>query len=129
MSYDTILCMKKTIFIECFLLTLLSGLLVWLLNPFNLMMKVMLSGGVIVCLIVLYLIKFFVIFKETPQDERDLQHRYHSSWASYSMVSILLFVGVIVESLQGDVDVWLVIAFAGMLISKLLSLIYLEVYK
>lgn len=121
--------MKKTIFIECFLLTLLSGLLVWLLNPFNLMMKVMLSGGVIVCLIVLYLVKFFVIFKETPQDERDLQHRYHSSWASYSTVSILLFVGVIVESLQGDVDVWLVIAFAGMLISKLVSLIYLEVYK
>ncbi len=129
MSYDTILRMKKTIFIECFLLTLLSGLLVWLLNPFNLMMKVMLSGGVIVCLIVLYLIKFFVIFKETPQDERDLQHRYHSSWASYSTVSILLFIGVIVESLQGYVDVWLVIAFTGMLISKLVSLIYLEVYK
>lgn len=121
--------MKKTVFIESALLALLSGLLLWLLNPFNLMMKVMLSTGVIVCLAVLYLVKFFIIFKEKPQDERDLQHRYHSSWASYSTVSILLFVGVIVESLQGVVDLWLIVAFAGMLISKLISLVYLEVYK
>ncbi len=120
--------MKKTIFIESALLALLSGLLLWLLNPFNLMMKLMLSSGVVVCLAVLYIIKFFVIIREKPQDERDLQHRYHSSWASYSTVSILLFTGVIVESFQGDVDVWLIIAFTGMLISKLVSLIYLEVY-
>ena len=121
--------MKKTIFIEAALLLLLSGMLLWLLDPFNLMMKVMLSSGVIIALAVLYLVKFFVIFKEKPQDERDIQHRYHSSWASYITVSVLLFAGVIVESIQGEVDIWLIIAFTGMLISKLISLVYLEIYK
>lgn len=121
--------MKKTIFIESILLALLSGLLVWLLNPFNLMMKLMLSSGVIICLAVLYIVKFFVIFREKPQDERDIQHRYHSSWVSYSTVSVLLFCGVIVESIQGEVDLWLIIAFTGMLLSKLASLVYLEIYK
>ena len=121
--------MKKTIFLESFLLVLLSGLLLWLLNPFNLMMKLMLSSGVVALLIVLYLIKFFVIWREKPQDERDIQHRFHSSWASYSIVSLLLICGIVVEAIQGEVDVWLVIAFTGMLISKLISLVYLEMYK
>ncbi len=121
--------MKKTIFAESALLALLSGLLILLLNPFNIMMKLMLSAGVIACLIILYLVKFFIIWREKPQDERDIQHRFQSSWASYSTVSVLLFVGVVFEALQGSVDVWLVTALAGMFISKLVSLLYLEIYK
>lgn len=121
--------MKKTIFAECALLAILSILLLLLLDPLHLMMKVMLSMGVIVVLIFLYLIKFFLIWREKPQDERDLAHRFKSSWASYSTVSVLLFMGVIVEALQGDVDVWLITALAGMFISKLVSLLYLEIYR
>lgn len=121
--------MKKTIFTESVLLAALSILLLLLLNPFNIMMKLMLSAGVIALLVILYLIKFFIIWREKPQDERDLKHRFQSSWASYSTVSVLLFIGVVVEALQGEVDVWLVIAFAGMFVSKLVSLLYLEIYK
>lgn len=121
--------MKKTIFAESALLALLSILCVMLLNPFNLMMKLMLSLGVIALLVVLYLVKFFIIWREKPQDERDLKHRFQSSWVSYSTVSILLFIGVVVEALQGQVDVWLIIAITGMFFSKLASLLYLEIYR
>lgn len=121
--------MKKTIFTESALLLVLSILLLLLLNPFNIMMKLMLSAGVVALLVILYVIKFFIIWKEKPQDERDLNHRFKSSWASYSTVSVLLFIGVIFEALSGDVDVWLVVALTGMFISKLVSLLYLEVYK
>lgn len=121
--------MKKTIFIESALLTLLSILCLMLLNPFNLMMKLMLSAGVVALLVILYVVKFFIIWREKPQDERDLKHRFQSSWASYSTVSVLLFIGVVAEALQGEVDVWLIVALTGMFISKLVSLLYLEVYR
>lgn len=121
--------MKKTIFTESSLLLALSVLLLLLLNPFNIMMKLMLSAGVVALLVILYLIKFFIIWREKPQDERDLKHRFQSSWASYSTVSILLFIGVVVEALRGDVDVWLIVALTGMFISKLVSLLYLEIYR
>lgn len=121
--------MKKTIFAESVLLAILSVLLVLLVNPFHIVMKLMLSAGVIALLVILYLVKFFIIWREKPQDERDLEHRLKSSWASYSSVSVLLFVGVIVEALSGGVDIWLIVALTGMFISKLVSLLYLEIYR
>lgn len=124
-----IIYMKKTIFAEAVLLGLLSLMLLLLLNPFHIMMKLMVSSAVLGALVILYVIKFFLIWREKPQDERDLQHRFQSSWTSYSVVSVILFTGVVVESLSGGVDVWLVAAIAGMFLSKLASIVYLEIYK
>lgn len=121
--------MKKTIFAESILLGILSLMLLLLLNPFHVMMKLMVSSLVLGALIGLYVVKFFLIWREKPQDERDLQHRFQSSWTSYTIVSLLLFTGVIVESLQGSVDIWLIVAIAGMFLSKLISIIYLEIYR
>lgn len=121
--------MKKTFFAEVILLALLTVVLVLLIDPFNIMMKLMLSGAVVVTLSVLYAAKFLVIWREKPQDERDLQHRFRSSWTSYYTVSVLLFIGVLVESLTGHIDIWLIIALIGLFVTKLGSLIYLEIYK
>ena len=121
--------MKKTFFVEAILLAILSVLLVLLIDPFNLMMKLMVSGGVVVALAVLYITKFIVIWREDPQDERDLAHRFRSSWISYYSVSMLLFIGVLAESLTGDIDIWLIISLTGLFVSKLASMIYLEIYR
>lgn len=120
---------RKTIYLEAILLSLLSLFLLLLIHPFHLMTKLMFSGGVIVSLVTLYIVKFLIIWREKPQDERDLEHRFKSSWASYSTVSALLFAGVIFEATQGSVDPWLVISLAGMFISKLVSLLFLEIYR
>jgi hypothetical protein len=121
--------MKKTFFAEAILLGTLSVLLILLIDPFNMIMKMMLSGIIVFILSVLYVTKFIVIWREKPQDERDLDHRFYSSWISYYTVSALLFVGVLVESLTGHIDIWMIIALTGLFISKLGSLIYLEIYK
>ena len=121
--------MKKTFFVETILLAVLSLLLILLIDPFNLMMKLMMSGVVVVALIILYITKFIVIWRENPQDERDLAHRFRSSWISYYSVSMLLFIGVLTESLTGDIDTWLIISLIGLFVSKLASMIYLEIYK
>jgi hypothetical protein len=93
------------------------------------MMKIMLSVGTVVILSVLYVTKFIVIWREKGQDERDANHRFYSSWVSYAVTSMLLFIGVVVEGLSGHVDTWLVIVFTGLLLSKLCSLVYLQIYK
>ena len=121
--------MKKTFFAEVILLSLLTIALILLLDPFNIMMKLMISGVVAVGLLILYIAKFFIIWREKPQDERDLQHRFYSSWVSYYTVSALLFIGVLVESLAGHADMWLIISLTGLFVTKLGSLIYLEIYK
>ena len=122
--------MKKTFYIEVVLLFILTVLLTFLLlDPFDLMMKLILSGVVLGLLATLYIIKFIVIWKEKEVDERDLHHRFYSSWVSYYTTSGLLFVGVIVESLSGVPDKWLIVSLAGLFITKLASLIYLEIYK
>jgi hypothetical protein len=120
---------RKTVYLEAVLLALLSLLLLLFIDPLHLTVKLMFSVGIIASLITLYTVKFFIIWREKPQDERDLSHRYRSSWAAYTVGSLLLFVGIIVESFQGGVDEWLLISLAGMFIAKLVSMLYLEMYK
>ena len=115
--------MKKSFYAEIILLSALLVLLVLLLDPLNIIMKLMLSGAVVVCLAIVYIIKLFILVREEPQDERDLQHRFYSSWVSYYTVSVILFVGVFVESLHGMADIWLIAALGGLFVTKLGSLI------
>ncbi len=121
--------MQKTFYAEVTLLTLLSTVLLFLLNPFDMMMQIMLSVGVVALLVILYITKFIIIWREKDQDERDASHRFYSSWVSYAVTSVLLFVGIVVEGLSGNVNTWLIIAFSGLLISKLCALVYLRIYK
>ena len=121
--------MKTSFFAEVILLSLLSVLSIFLLNPFNIIMKLMIASGVVTLLVILYVIKFVIIWKEKSQDERDIQHRFYSSWISYVVTSVLLFSGIVIESLQGSIDTWLIISITGLFITKLTSLVYLEVYR
>lgn len=121
--------MKKTFYVEIILLALLALFLLLVLDPFHIVMKLMLSGVVLGFLSILYVVKFIIIWKEKEQDERYLAHRFYSSWVSYYTVSLLLFVGVFIESLNGMPDTWLIISLAGLFLTKLGSLVYLEIYK
>ena len=120
--------MKKTLYIEITLLAVLTILLFLLLDPFKFVMKLMLSGFVIGLLVMFYAVKFFIIWREKEVDERDLQHRFYSSWISYYTASVILVVGVLTESMRGMPDTWLVISLAGLFLAKLGSLVYLEIY-
>lgn len=121
--------MKKTFYLETVLLAFLAIFLFLILDPFHIVMKLMLSGFVLGIVSILYIIKFVVIWREKEQDERYLAHRFYSSWVSYYTVSFLLFIGVFIESLNGTPDTWLIISLAGLFLTKLGSLLYLQIYK
>ena len=121
--------MKKSFYTESVLLALVCILLVLLLNPLHIVMKLMLSAGLLLLLVVVYLVKVIVIWAETPQDERDLHHRFYASWMAYVAASLILFAGIVAEALQGTIDVWLIAALAGLLFTKLVVRTYLEIYR
>lgn len=120
--------MKKTFYLESFLVTVLAILLLLLVKPFNLIMDAKVYITVLIFAVIVHIIKVIVVWQEPPQDERDLQHRFYSSWISYIAVSSVLIIGIAIQgSMHGNVDPWLPFALAMLFISKLWSRIYLEI--
>lgn len=123
---DTIV--KKSFYGETVLAIILTILLLLLVKPFNLIMDDMVYMTVLAAAIVVHIAKVILVWGEKPQDERDLSHRFYSSWISYISVSSVLIVGIAVQgSMHGNVDPWLPFALAMLFIGKLVSRIYLEI--
>lgn len=120
--------LKKSFYLESFLVIILSILLLLLVKPFNLIMDTEVYITVLALAVIIHIIKVIIVWSEEPQDERDLQHRFYSSWISYIAVSTVLIVGIAVQgSMHGNVDPWLPFALAALFIGKLISRIYLEI--
>lgn len=121
--------MKKTLIIETSLVLGLMALLALLFDPFHIYMNykgyIFLSGlaaGV-------YFILVSFVWGEKVSDERENEHRFLASRIAYLAGSMILILGIIVQSRTMHVDPWLPIALAVMFVAKLFSRIYAEKYK
>jgi hypothetical protein len=123
---------KKTTYLEASLIGLFIGFLLLIIRPLNLMsihIKIVASSAIISSLLTIYVIKFFIFFREETRDERDFSHHLSSSMAAYLVGSLTLFTGIVYEYFHGDINPWLLISLTAMLIAKLVTILYLEVYK
>ena len=76
--------------------------------------------------IILAFIAFaFLIFKEKTADEREAAHARSAARSSYLLGIALLVIAIIYQALTGQVDLWLVIVLCTMLVTKIISRIYL----
>lgn len=64
------------------------------------------------------------ILREKVQDEREALHRMLAGRVAFLTGSALLTIGIVVQSLQDAVDVWLVIVLVAMVLSKLATRLY-----
>lgn len=116
--------MQNNLKIEVVTSLVLVVLTVLLLNPFYFWMPTMLH----LCILGITLVAFafFAIFilREKVQDEREDKHRMLSGRVAFLTGSALLTIGIVVQSFQGTVDVWLVIVLVAMVLSKLVTRIY-----
>jgi Na+-transporting methylmalonyl-CoA/oxaloacetate decarboxylase gamma subunit len=81
-------------------------------------------GVVVLCLAVLAALVFGLgvfVWRETPRDEREQQVMAQAGRSAYLLGAAILTAGVVVQTLQHSVDVWLVLALAGMVLAKVLS--------
>src|SRR3989338_9954697 len=116
--------MKNNFLQEIFISALLIVLLVLFLNPFGFWMPNTLLLMMIAGLIVVFALFASFIWRETAKDERETLHRFMAGRIAYLAGAGGLVVAIIAESLQHDLDPWLVGILCIMIFAKIIGLIY-----
>lgn len=116
--------MKNKFVGEIIISIILIGLLVFFINPLDLLMPQQMHPLMVPILIVLFIIFTGFLWKETPGDEREQLHKFIASRFAYFAGVSSLILGVIIQSLQHVIDPWLIIAICITLLAKLTGLIY-----
>jgi cobalamin synthase len=110
---------------ELVLSLILVGLTLLFLNPFQkLWMPTMFMSLVLLAFIVAFILLAGIIWKETTGDEREQLHRQVAGRISFLVGTGLLVTGIIVQTLQHQLDPWLLIVLCGMVITKLIARLY-----
>ena len=102
--------------------TLVLALLV--LNPFHFWMPTMLAMVLLAALFVVFGVFAVFVMRERAVDEREEQHRSFAGRVAFLTGAMLLMLGILVEDLQHNLDPWLVVVLAGMIIAKLSARVY-----
>lgn len=117
--------MKNDSFIkEVSIATILIILLAFFLNPFKLLMPPPFLSMLIIFLLAVFGIFTAIIWKENPRDEREHLHRMVAGRYAFLVGSSILVLGIVLQSLQHYIDRWLIFALIGMILAKLIGLVY-----
>lgn len=116
--------MKNKFVGEIIISLALIGLLIFFINPLDLLMPHALHPFMVPFLIVLFIIFAGFLWKETPGDEREQMHKFIASRSAYFATIATLIVGVVLQSFKGEIDPWIIIAICVGLLAKIVGLIY-----
>lgn len=116
--------MKNNLKMEIIISSILVILTILILNPFHFWMPNMVHMLMLALTLVIF--AFFAVFimREKIQDEREALHRMLSGRVAFLTGSALLTIAIVFQSLNDEVDVWLVVVLVAMVLSKLLTRIY-----
>lgn len=116
--------MKNNFLQEIFVSLALIALLVFFLNPFGFWMPNTLLMMMVAGLIVVFALFASFIWRENTKDEREALHRFMAGRIAYLAGAGGLVAGIIAESLQHNLDPWLVGILGIMIFAKIIGLIY-----
>ena len=117
--------MKNNFFIkEISAAIILMLLLFFLLDPFSYWMSDMLFMMLLAGLVVIFGIFVSFVWREKVRDEREVMLRLLAGRLSYLTGVAVLMIGVLVQSWQHDLDNWLVLSLAAMIVAKIIGSIY-----
>ncbi len=95
-----------------------------LLNPFHFWMPGMTQLAVLGCLLVAFAVLSVYLLQENGGDEREAAHRMRAGRVAFFIGSLILVMGIAVESAQGTPNMWLVLSLAGMILGKVVARFY-----
>jgi hypothetical protein len=104
---------------ESIIAVVLVGIALFLLNPLNWWMPSNLVMLIATGLAVVFAIYASFAWREKAEDERDAIHRMLAGRIAFLAGSGLLALGIIVQGFAHNVDPWLVVTLAGMVIAKI----------
>lgn len=99
-------------------------LAVLLLNPFHFWMPGMAQMAMLGCLLVAFAVLSVYLLQENGGDEREASHRMLAGRVAFFIGSLVLVIGIAVESVHGTPNTWLVLALAGMILGKVGARLY-----
>jgi len=116
--------MKNNFLQEVLISGVLIVLLTLFLNPFELWMPPILLMMMILGLIVAFSLFASFIWRENNKDEREGLHKLLAGRAAFLSGTAMLVVAIIVQSLQHELDVWLVFTLGVMILAKIGALLH-----
>ncbi len=116
--------MKNNFLGEILISVLLIGLLIFFINPLNLMMPEAMHPLMVPVLVILFIVFTGILWKETPGDERTQLHKFIASRFAYFAGVLTLVLGIIMQSFNDQIDSWLIITICVMLLAKTLGFLY-----
>ena len=112
--------MKSELIISAVLLLLL----VLLLNPMDFLMPTPIDMMLLVIFLLFFSLFALFMFRENPKDEREGLHRYIAARAAFLLGAAVLVIGIFLQSLSHNLDPWLVVALATMILGKMTGLLF-----
>jgi len=116
--------MIKSIYVQLVSAALVLVLATFLLNPFHFWMPDMAQMAALGCLLVAFAVLSIYLFQERAGDEREVAHRMLAGRIAFFAGSLVLVVGITIESMHGTPNVWLVLSLAGMILGKVAARLY-----
>jgi hypothetical protein len=99
-------------------------LLLMKLDPFDLLMPTRVQTLIICLVLAAFGLYAGVLFRQRARDEREAQHLYRASHFSYIGGTAILVAAITVQSFVGHMDPWLFAILGGMVIIKMITLIW-----
>lgn len=118
--------MKKNKFhcSELIISLILLTLVVFLLNPFYWWMPSKVVMTISVILVLVFSLYSVFVWREQAKDEREALHTMFAGKIAFLAGVATLVLAIIIEAYNHDVDKWLVITLAVMVLAKVFGLIY-----
>jgi len=115
---------KTSIIRELSLTILAIILLLLLINPLHLWMPSQLQMYLVLVLVLAVLILGLFFIREKVQDEREAQHRSFAGRIAFLSGSLIALIGIVVQSLNHNLDTWLLLTLGVMVAAKFLARFY-----
>jgi hypothetical protein len=117
--------MKRFNYLTEFIISMvLIIMLILFINPFNFLMPGVVLMVMITVLTVIVVLFASLVWNENPKDERDYLHTMVAGRFAFLAGCIVLTLGIIIQSIQHNLSIWLPISLGVMVISKIISRIY-----
>ena len=84
---------------------------------------------ILVCALLAFAIFGALVWRERATDEREVAHRSLAGRIGFLVGAVALAIGVLVQSLQHQLDPWLVIGLGVMVLGKLVGLVYVRLRR
>jgi len=94
------------------------------LDPFDWYMPSMAQMLFLVILVVVFAIFSVFIWREGKGDEREMMHRMLAGRFAFLAGMAVLIIAIVIQSLEHQLDHWLVITLGVMVIAKIVGLLY-----